>query len=235
LFGALTGYSGPDRYIISKNLKSASLNPTVLTEKVSADLFLRRIREVHPKPPGPFISSPLGLVPKPDNKWRTIHHLSYPPRESVNDSIDEEAAHFKYTSFEKVLSMVLKAGRHCIMLKCDMKDAFRMIPIAPQHHWLMGSTWDGKFYVEQVLSFGLRTAPLIFNLLAEAWEWIVRSYLRWHLIEHYLDDMMAAFPILQRKQLAQFKKDYPQLCDIAGILRNNDMWKARLSNFLAGW
>jgi hypothetical protein len=222
LFGALTGYSGANKYIVSKNLKSTDLNPSVLTEKISTDLHLHRIREVHPKPPGPFISSPLGLVPKPGNKLRTIHHLSYPPRESVNDSIDEEAAHFKYTSFEKVLAMVLKAGRYCIMLKRDMKDAFRMIPIAPQHHWLMGFSWNGKFYVEQVLSFGLRTAPIIFNLFAEAWEWIVRSHLRWHLIEHYLDDMMAAFPNSQRKRLAQFKRDYPQLCDITGILRNDD-------------
>ena len=88
-FGALIGYSSSDKYIVSKNLKSTSLNPTVLTEKVSSDINLRHIREVQPKPPGPFISSPLGLVPKPGNKWRTIHHLSYPPRESVNDSINE--------------------------------------------------------------------------------------------------------------------------------------------------
>jgi hypothetical protein len=57
--------------------------------------------------------------------------------------------------------MVLKARCNCIMLKRDMKDAFRMIPVAPQHHWLMGSSWEGKFYVEQVLPFRLRTAPFI--------------------------------------------------------------------------
>ena len=45
-FGALIGYSGSDKYIVSKNLKSTSLNPTVLTEKVSSDINLRRIREV---------------------------------------------------------------------------------------------------------------------------------------------------------------------------------------------
>ena len=84
----------------------------------------------------------------------------------------------------------------------------------------MGFSWNDKFYVEQVLSFGLRTAPIIFNVFAEAWEWIIRSHLRWHLIEHYLDDMMAVFPSSQRKQLTRFKRDYPELCDITGILRN---------------
>ena len=56
----------------------------------------------------------------------------------------------------------------------------------------------------------------------EAWEWTVRPYLRWHLIEHYLDDMMAVFPASQGKQLTQFKRGYPELCDITGILRNDD-------------
>ena len=34
--------------------------------------------------------------------------------------------------------------------------------------------------------------------------------------------MMAAFPNSQQKQLAQFKRDYSRLCDIPGILRNDD-------------
>lgn len=221
-YGALTGYAGPFRYSISKNLKSVSLNTPVITDKITTDLKLRRIQEVQPQPPGPFISSPLGLVPKPNNKWRPIQHLSYPPGESVNDSIHEEAAYFKYVAFERVLDMVLKAGRNCIMLKRDMKDAFRMIPIAPQHQWLMGFNWQGKFYVERVFSFGLRTAPVIFNLFAEGWEWIVRSYLYWLLIEHYLDDTMAAFPATSKHRLTQFKKDYSLLCKILGILENHD-------------
>jgi hypothetical protein len=118
--------------------------------------------------------------------------------------------------------MVLKAGCNCIMLKRDMKDTFWMIPVAPQHHWVMGFSWEGKFYVEQVLPFGPRTAPFIINLFTEAWEWIVRSYLRWHLIEHYLDDMMAAFPSSQGKRLAQSTQGYTELCDITGTLRNDD-------------
>jgi Reverse transcriptase (RNA-dependent DNA polymerase) len=204
--------------------------------KISTDLNLHRIREVHPRPPGPFISSPLGLVPKPGtDKWRPIHHLSYPPRESVNDFIDEDSAHFKYTSFERVLSMVLEAGRNCIMLRRDMKDAFRMIPVAPCHHWLMGFSWDGRFYTEQVLPFGLRTAPFIFNLFAEAWEWIIRSYLHWHLVEHYLDDMMVAFPSSQGPQLTQFKRATSSFVTSPVFLEmTTRMQKARLSSSSAG-
>lgn len=221
-YGALLGYTGPARYIISRNLKSVNLNPAVLTDKIATDIALRRIKQVNPTPPGPYISSPLGLVPKPNNKWRPIHHLSFPRGQSVNDSIAEEAAYFKFTTFEQVLAMVLKAGKDCIMLKRDMKDAFRMIPIAPKHQWLMGFNWNNQFYVETVLSFGLRTAPFLFNLFAEAWEWIIISYLRWKLIKHYLDDTMAVFPANTIRALSQFKKDYSLLCRLLGILENKD-------------
>ena len=56
--------------------------------------------------------------------------------------------------------MILKVSRNCII----MKDAFRMIPIALQHHGLMRFIWNSKFYAEQVLSFGLPTAPIISTL-----------------------------------------------------------------------
>ena len=132
--------------------------------------------------------------------------------------------------------MVLKAGRYCIMLKRDMKDAFRMIPIAPQHHWLMGFSWNGKFYVEQVLSFGLRTAPIIFNLFAEAWEWIVRSHLRWHLIEHYLDDMMAGSQIHRENGSPNSKGTTPSsVTSLESLEMTTRMRKALPSSFWAGW
>ena len=177
-YGALTGYTGPKKYYISKNLKSAELQPSEISKKIVDDLALRRIKEVFPKEPGPFISSPLVLVPKPNNKWRVIHHLSYPAEESVNDFIDKDAAYLRYTTMEEVLQLVLRAGRGCTMVKRDMKDASRLIPIAIRDQWMMGFCWEGRYFVETVFPFGLRTAPKIFNLFAEAWEWILRSYLK---------------------------------------------------------
>jgi hypothetical protein len=67
MFGALTGYSGSDKYIISKNLKSTNLNLAVLAEKIpqtSNYAVSERSNLSH-------LSSPLVLVPKPGNKWRT--------------------------------------------------------------------------------------------------------------------------------------------------------------------
>jgi hypothetical protein len=37
----------------------------------------------------------------------------------------------------------LKAGRGCCILKWDIKDAFRNIPVAPSQHWLLGFPMAG--------------------------------------------------------------------------------------------
>ena len=37
---------------------------------------------------------------------------------------------------------------------------------------LLGITWQGKTYVDLTLPFGLRSAPKIFNALADALEWV---------------------------------------------------------------
>jgi hypothetical protein len=43
------------------------------------------------------------------------------------------------------------------------------------------------------LPFGLRTAPRIFNLFAEALHWIFATLYGWNLT-HYLDDFLFVFP-----------------------------------------
>lgn len=65
-FGAQLGYKGPDdSFILSKNLASVLDKPGVIDKKLTEDLALQRVVEV-PNPEVPFISSPLGLVPKHD-------------------------------------------------------------------------------------------------------------------------------------------------------------------------
>lgn len=78
-FGYLIGYQGPaDSFINSKNLPSALLQPDVIDDNIAHNLALGRIKQLDHTPTKHFISSPLGLVPKHDESFRKIHHLSYP-------------------------------------------------------------------------------------------------------------------------------------------------------------
>ena len=135
IYGALVGYEGPQTLIISKNLSSALLDPTTINTRLRDDLVLGRVEKVTGD--RPFICSPLGLVPKPGG-WRRIHHVSYPCHHSVNHHIPEKCTELKYIKFEEVLDMIREGGRSSVILKRDVKDAFRNIPLAPNIRWLFG-------------------------------------------------------------------------------------------------
>ena len=86
-----------------------------MDDQIQADLARGRIAETTLTTP--FISSPLGFVPKPDGSWRKIHHLSFPEGSSVNNHISPEAAYIHYVSFERVLEMALEAGPGCMIVR----------------------------------------------------------------------------------------------------------------------
>ena len=169
----------------------------------------------------PFICSQQGLVPKHDGCWRRIHHLSHPCRKLVDDYIPDRAGKMRYTRFQEVLQLVTNSGKHCIILKRDVKDVFRNVPVASQHQWLLGFRWRRKFYKETCLSFSLTTPPFIFNLFAEALQWIIASYIRWVLC-HYLDNFMAIFKAdASPERLERKANAYIWLTDLLGFSRNN--------------
>lgn len=144
-----------------------------------------RVLEV--KGPTPlFICSPLGLVPKYDGGSRRIYHLSHPRGNSVNVHIPDGAGELRDTRFQEVFKLAIRAGRHYIILKRDVKDAFRNVPVDPKHRWLLGFTRQQRFYKEMCLSFGPAIAPFI-NLFAEALHWLIASFLGWMLC-HYLEE-----------------------------------------------
>ena len=60
----------------------------------------------------------------------------------------------------------------------------------PDIQWLIGMVWDGHLFMNTVLPFGLRCAPILFNMVVEALAFIIRS--RW--LKHYLDDFVLVGP-----------------------------------------
>jgi hypothetical protein len=84
-----------------------------------------------------LVCSPLGLVPKNvPGKFRLIHDLSYHKGNSVNSLIPQETSTVKYDGIDTVIQLVKQFGRHCKLSKCDIEDAFRIIPIHPSDYYL---------------------------------------------------------------------------------------------------
>lgn len=132
-FGCLLGYKGSGNLILFTNLPLALLYPTVIDQKLAIKPVAESLKPY--LPPIYFIS--LGLVPKHDGGSRKIHHLFYPEGFSVNDLIANEKFILSYTSLAHIFANVVRVSRNCIVVKQNIKDAFRNIPVAPHAQCLL--------------------------------------------------------------------------------------------------
>ena len=133
----------------------------------------------------------LGAVPKSTpGKYRLIVDLSHPRGQSVNDGISEAHCSLSYVSVDQAAQTALKLGRGTLMAKVDIREAYRNISVHPEDRWLLGLSWRGGIFIDTVLPFGLRSAPKIFNAIADALEWVAQEN-GVDAIYHYLDDFLV--------------------------------------------
>ena len=175
--GARIGYSGPRSPRFSNNLPTAYLNPEVVTTNLADDVSQGRTMGPFSTPSfNNFQVSPIGLVSKNhSDKFQTIFHLSYPKSgtSSINFCIEKDDFSLQCITIDNATAAIQKFGRGCYMGKTDIQSAFRLIPVHPDDWELLGMFWNGQYYVDKVLPFGLRSAPYIFNQLSDAIAWIL--------------------------------------------------------------
>ena len=82
----------------------------------------------------------------------------------------------------------LELGQGALIAKLDIQSAYWIVPVHPDDRWLLGMKWRDRVYIDTVLSFGLRSAPKVFNALADSLEWILHDMGVEHTL-HYLDDL----------------------------------------------
>ena len=178
-----------------KNLLSVSQNIVETKRKIEKEIALKRVA-------GPFISkpmnnlhlSPLGLVPKRDGKFRLIHNLSYPEGNSVNDGIPPEFSKVSYQTLDDAIRVIRKLGRGSLIAKADIQDAFRLIPIRPKDHHLLGFTFDDKFFYDLCLPMGSSGSCFLFERFSSAPRWALQAKYSVSDLVHILDDFMFFGP-----------------------------------------
>lgn len=161
-----------------------------ITADIAKEVKAGRIAGPYTSPPAAnCIFSPTGAVPKKGTaEWRRIHHLSDPPGSSVNDFITAEE--LQYVKFDDAVRMARHLGIGALLAKLDVKSAFRCIPVAPSDRHLLGFHWNGMFYIDLCLPFGLRSSPAIWERYATIGEWAARADGVVHVI-HYVDDYLV--------------------------------------------
>ena len=257
-------------FVRGHSLKSASANmfssvqhPDIIQEYISKELDLgRMLGPLDPTCNTTVHINRFGVVPKGHNtgKWRLITDLSYPPGHSVNDGIDPELCSLHYTSVDDVATVAVELGQGALMTKVDIEAAYRLVPVHPHDRPLLGMVWKGQIFADPMLPFGLRSAPKIFNAIADALEWYLKSRGIAHVF-HYLDDFtivgspssdecMRALSVMQQAcvelgiPLAEHKTEGPatritflgiMIDTTAGQLSLPPEKLARVQSLLADW
>jgi len=202
--GFKTHFKGDAKSQFSRNLTSATQLPQIIDCKLQKEIDLGRIKGPFNSPPlENFRVSPIGVVPKKvQNEYRIIQHLSFPEGDSINDFIPKEYTSVHYASVDDATKIIKTLGRDCAMAKCDVRSAFRIIPLHPEEYNLFGMYWREQYYYDCVLPMGCASSCQIFELFSTGLEWIARQKLGIKHIIHILDDFLIIAPSLHECQKA---------------------------------
>ena len=200
------------------NMKSAKENPLVIDEYLVKECSLGRILgPLNPSILSGVHISRFGVIPKKhaQNEWRMILDLSSPEGCSVNDGVDPALCSLTYPSVRDAISEIARLGKGALLAKVDVKSAFRIVPVHPEDRLLLGMKWREQLFIDTTLPFGLRSAPKIFNCLADSIEWMLKKR-GVPFVIHYLDDFLIIGPPLSdgcSQGLSQCK----DLCSLLGV------------------
>ena len=99
----------------------------------------------------------------------------------------------KYITVDSAIDYIKRTGHSTLLAKIDIKSAFRLLPVHPADHHLLSMRWDKQIFIDTCLPFGLRSAPKLFNILADLLSWILEQQLVTPVM-HYLDDFLTMGP-----------------------------------------
>ena len=179
-----------------RNLTGALQHPDVVQEYLKCEVSNNRVVGPFQKPLSPPVHvSRFGVIPKrhQHNKWRLIVDLSYPHNYSINDGIPKSLCSLTYITLEDAIKEIQKTGCNTLLAKVDIKNAFRLLPVHPSDRHLLAMEWNQQIYIDTCLPFGLRSAPKLFNILADLLSWITRQR-GVSTSMHYLDDYLIIGP-----------------------------------------
>ena len=187
------GYMGGHALQPSKrNMGSARQNPQVVSDYLRKERQAGRVLGPVDLEVGHSVhTNRFGFIPKPyqPGKWRLIGDLSHPSGTSVIDGVSRELCSLTYASVDDAVKLILDCGPGAILAKLDVQRAYRNVPVHPDDRPLLGMKWDEQVFVDAALPFGLRSAPNIFNAVADGLEWVL-AHEGVRGIIHYLDDFL---------------------------------------------
>ena len=202
----------------TRNCLSASTQPHIITNYLQEETdFGTMLGPLDVPPYSDLHINRFGVIPKSTpGTFRLITDLSFPRHCSVNDLIPDSQAEVSYTGIPEAIDLIMPLGKGALLAKFDIRRAYRLLPVKSQQRHMLGMQWQGKFYIDLALPFGLRSAPKIFTRFADALQFLLEKEVCVSNLQHYLDDFFLVGPpnsnICKRHLEACFS-----LCETLGV------------------
>ena len=164
------------RTVVHPNHASSNLNPDFISSYIQSEIAAGRYSCAFTRAEledliGPFCTSPPGLVPKDVTSLRLIQDLSFPrhpsPISSINSQVDSDKFPTSWGTFDTTSTLVLSLPEGCDAATFDISSAYRITPVRPDQQWGLVISWEGKFYVDRALPFGLASSAGVFGSVAD--------------------------------------------------------------------
>lgn len=165
------------RHTYFANHSSSKLDPIFIDSYIASEQVAGRYSEAFAPQElerliGPFRSSPLGLVPKPNSdKMRLIQDLSFPRDDghvqSINAGISASDFPTAWGTFDATSALILSLPKGCLAATFDISAAYRLTPIRPAQQNALCVFWKDKVYVDRAVMFGLASGAGVFGSIAD--------------------------------------------------------------------
>ena len=167
--GFCIGFSQNEMELCSSrcNMLLAIEHPQVVTECIQGELASQHLLPVNMSSSQVSLAVHISLLEVilkkgSPTRWRLIMDLLASQRHSINNAITKELCSLHYSLVDKAAMKVAELGTSMLITKMDMHHTYRNIPVVPEDKPLLG------VYVDQLHPFGLRSAPMIFSVIADA-------------------------------------------------------------------
>jgi len=144
--------------------------------------FIARVAE------RPYKVNALGAVRKSEGKYRRITDLSRPKGGALNEFID--LVTFQFKTVDDACEYIMKNPR-VFGCKFDIEAAYRHVPIWPGHWHYLGFEWQGAYYIDLRLCFGLASAPYVFWRISNVIVRVGYKFFGVAFVLPYIDDFLV--------------------------------------------
>jgi hypothetical protein len=167
----------PDKPAFFQNHASSTEHSDFVDQAVSSLVATGTVLAVTSRP---FLVSPLGMVPKPPDKYRLILDLRF-----LNSFL--QITKFCYESIREVAN---PCQQDDLLFTIDLKSGYHHVDIHRDFWQYLGFQWRGQYYVSTQLPFGLAPACYVFTTVLRQ---LVKSWrARGIRLIPYIDDFLFA-------------------------------------------